>query len=283
MIMRNIFLGILSAYRANFSPKYSDSKTDIILKELDQNAISIYRQFLSPKEVTELRNVIYKYTKQKNLESQMLELTAYTRNRYTLQEEQFKYLFKSTNGSIFSEITEKFYGATTACNKIIYEVKTPGNPKIIKGEYGINPDASFHTDKPFRSLKVAILLSDVEQKDGPFCLFKKSHRHLRSKSPIKRLRALFIRYFFKGEGSIFMFDADKDYMYIDYKDEIIFTGKAGDLAFFNSEAIHKGSELASDGHREMIFMMFYNNSISDRFEKQLTFIHKIYLRYFKPL
>jgi hypothetical protein len=280
--MRNIFLGTLSAYRANFPPKYSDSKTDRILKELDQDAISIYRQFLSPKEVIELRNVIYKYTKQKNTESQMIELTAYTRNRYLLQEEQFEYLFKSRNGSIFSEITEKFYGVTTACNKIMYEVKTPGNPKIKKSDYGINPTPSFHTDRPFRSLKAALLLSDVEQKDGPFCLIKKSHRHLHSKSPIKRLLALFKKYF-KGKKFTFMFGADKDYMYLDYKDEIRFTGKAGDLAFFNSEAIHKASKLASDGHREMIFLMCYNNSISDRFKKQLPFIHKIYLRYIKPL
>ena len=160
---------------------------------------------------------------------------------------------------LIAEVARQFYGEPVSVNKCTHEIKRPGtNPETgpirDRGETTI----FFHTDRPYSVLKTMLLLSDVTEDDGPFCIVAGSHR-LSYGTPFQRMRRYMkITHKLSGSRSAHNIPHGREALYFDPDNIVPCTGKAGDLFFVDTGAFHRGPPLGPSGYREVVWNYLFN-------------------------
>tara|TARA_A100001011_G_C14321791_1_gene851123 strand:- start:8164 stop:8952 length:789 start_codon:yes stop_codon:yes gene_type:complete len=124
----------------------------------------------------------------------------------------------------------------------------------------IGSGGGWHRDSPFsHQFKAVCYLSNVDEKSGPFQIFKKTHL-------ILNIFKLFVMSSFKLDQYRYANKEAENFKKATGSSPTSFLGDEGKLAFIDTKALHRGKPIAS-GSRYVIFWYFWENSIPKHFEK----------------
>ena len=124
----------------------------------------------------------------------------------------------------------------------------------------IGSGGGWHRDSPFsHQFKAVCYLSNVDEKSGPFQIFKKTHL-------ILNIFKLFVMNFFKLDKYRYTNKEAENFKKATGSLPTSFLGDEGKLAFIDTKALHRGKPIAA-GSRYVIFWYFWENNIPNHFEK----------------
>jgi hypothetical protein len=117
-------------------------------------------------------------------------------------------------------------------------------------EGNIGSGQGWHRDANNFQFKAAIYLSDVSKKDGPFQIFKGSHKFFNKiKDNLVMGHGSANTRFSNKEVRMLMDKQPENYKY--------FEARAGTVILFNSSSIHTGMPLSKNGERYILFNYYY--------------------------
>ncbi len=114
-----------------------------------------------------------------------------------------------------------------------------------------NCGLDWHIDDFFPRFKALVYLYDVELKDGPFSILKKSHKVFWRK--IMKIHKMHTNNY--NEDSIF---SPKEIADLNFE-QVICSGKAGDLFLVDVCGVHRGLPIAQNHNRYALFNFYSPN------------------------
>ena len=228
--------------KRKFDNSNLDSKSKEILNSLEQNSYYIYKNFLNSKELKKIKTNVQNYYKSN---PEPFEKSIYYRSRNAIPHD-IKFLDTYVKNKTVNEIMNNFHLMPVRVDKTTYEIK-----KGLKNKKNVSGEHFFHIDRNYGVLKFALLLTNVEIKNGPFSIIPGSHKLSKAHSLRSFLYRVF-HFFIEGEkDKISMSKVDK---FIDPDKEKFLVGKSGDLLIVNTGAYHRGTDLEANSLRELIWM-----------------------------
>lgn len=162
------------------------------------------------------------------------------------------------NHPLIREVANRFHGEQVSIDRTMYEVKTyGGKPESGPMEARKETTIFYHFDRPYGVFKTLLLLNDVDEKSGPFCIVKGSHK-LSYGPLVPRLKAYARKTL--GIKTAHNIPREREGAFFDQRDAVQCTGKAGDLYLVNTGAYHKGLELDPGNERRLLWNYCYNEA-----------------------
>ena len=243
------------------------------LFSLKKNSFFVYKNFLNKNDISNLKKKIYLSIKKREL---------VTRKEIIFRQKFFwdpsDLLFKDIiNSNIISTISKKFYNSKNVeFMKIVYE-KKKGKKKIkIKDAEGKVGDFQYHCDRNYGWLKFCLILKDINDNDGPFCLIPTSHKWPRNIYDLKYRYYKIISVFSRDYKSISLptFKKKEISKFFNINKEKRLTGNEGDLLMINTASYHKGDIPKEGCEREVLWFYTRFPSNFESFLKKIKSILK---------
>lgn len=241
-------------------------KVDEVISELTRNSFYIYKGWLPKNELENLRGSCRASFKYKKESAESNSFTNYNivhkKTRWTGIDADVDLVRDYKNNKFILDVAEKFHDERVAVLKTTYEQKEYNREQedgsLSEIEVG---DHLWHVDRPYGVLKTMLLLSDIDEEDGPFEIASGSH-HLFSNGFLSFIYWLkiFIVYFCFGFGKGPYAEPNKENRYFPLKNINRLKGNAGDLVFVNTGAWHRGSSFSKNGYREVIWNYIYSQN-----------------------
>ena len=242
----------------------------IALESVKNNAFYLYKNFLNSNQISELKKKIYNNIKEANTHIRKEHLY---RQRSAFSPDNIIFKDLVTKGFIVN-FAKKFY-STNNINfmKLTYELKKglgEFNKEKIKN---LCEEYHYHTDRSIGCLKFCLLLDDIGEDNGPFCIIPKSHNWPKNVIDFKyRTKTFFSNW---DAPSMPTFDKEEIKNYFNVKDETLLTGKKGDLVIVNAAAYHKANNVKIGLKREVLwFYTIFPSSFESFTRKVASIIRK---------
>lgn len=236
---------------------------NLIISALNDKSYFIYENYLSELELDEYKkdceNAFNTRVNIDELEEFVEYNMVHKKIRWPGIDESVCCARKYKNNKFIEEVALYFHKEKTKVLKTTFEKKEHNRPPegggLSKIELG---DHLWHIDRPFAVLKTMLLLSDVNDEDGSLEIIAGSYKPF-SHGLIGFIHwfKIFLFYFCFNFGYGPYAEPEKLSNHFNEKNRVRLKGKAGDLIFVNTGAWHRGSELKTNGYREVLWNYIY--------------------------